>query len=512
MPNTLPFQFKRLNPSPYAAQQAAIEEYLARVAAQEPQEPNPQRGASYYDKMAGGPIEVPYDPYEAPQMTARRKAIEETWRSGKDAPEWSTEVSAMFPVSAATKRPAPDVGYGKEYNYSALDPGYVPPAATPTGSSVPTNTDLGIPDRVPSPADLAPLMVTRKNGRPTERVLGDGSDLDKARARRRELQTYEPQKSHGLRRLAPLPEGLARGAKYGPWGTLGGGAVAALMALLNPKYADEKWKEKQLAQTGETIQGLEGEQTQGIENQIRQAQLNEIQNPLKKPRPTSYRVLTQDEGNLKKGTKVGREFDEKTGQWVDTGTVLDLPEEERADNKISGVTRIVAEGEYEGIPAGTEIRLMPDGSDVVREGKPLIAKVAPTEKQPKDSADYATRANWYYKKQGEADATAKSLKKQADLIVPQAGYDLTADQKANKEDLLRRAAKAEEDARSYRDKGDEAATMLKSLAPKTGTVKPAKDGKYHYTPDQIRGSLQPGQTYEEIYAKLKANPKVKIDE
>jgi len=55
-------------------------------------------------------------------------------------------------------------------------------------------------------------------------------------------------------------------------------------------------------------------------------------------------------------------------------------------------------------------------------------------------------------------------------------------------------------------------------APKTRSgsqsqgFKPARDGKYHYTPEQIRASLQPGQSYEEVVAKLKANPRVVIEQ
>jgi hypothetical protein len=46
--------------------------------------------------------------------------------------------------------------------------------------------------------------------------------------------------------------------------------------------------------------------------------------------------------------------------------------------------------------------------------------------------------------------------------------------------------------------------------PATGPIKPAKDGKYHYTTDQIRAAA--GANFDKVYAQLKANPKVKIDE
>lgn len=45
----------------------------------------------------------------------------------------------------------------------------------------------------------------------------------------------------------------------------------------------------------------------------------------------------------------------------------------------------------------------------------------------------------------------------------------------------------------------------------TGPAKPADDGKYHYTEEQIRAALKPGQTYEDVLSKLKARSNVVID-
>lgn len=41
---------------------------------------------------------------------------------------------------------------------------------------------------------------------------------------------------------------------------------------------------------------------------------------------------------------------------------------------------------------------------------------------------------------------------------------------------------------------------------------PGRDGKYHYTPDQIRQSLKPGQTYENVLQQLSSRPNVIIDQ
>lgn len=48
--------------------------------------------------------------------------------------------------------------------------------------------------------------------------------------------------------------------------------------------------------------------------------------------------------------------------------------------------------------------------------------------------------------------------------------------------------------------------------PRGAGFKPARDGKFHYTPEQIRQSLKPGQTYEDVLRQLKARPNVMIDE
>lgn len=64
--------------------------------------------------------------------------------------------------------------------------------------------------------------------------------------------------------------------------------------------------------------------------------------------------------------------------------------------------------------------------------------------------------------------------------------------------------------------GDGVGADGEPIAPKAVSpqrpVKPARDGKYHYTPDQIRGALKPGQTYENVLKQLSARPNVIIDQ
>lgn len=139
-----------------------------------------------------------------------------------------------------------------------------------------------------------------------------------------------------------------------------------------------------------------------------------------------------------------------------------------------------------------------------------LGDAAPPEKPVGDSHQLA---EWNYKKQREAESGAKDLRQQAERIVPTPGYDLDKSQTAQKEDLLRRATALEQDARKYRDEGDRAATKPKPLS--RGTQKPfvpARDGKYHYTPDQIRSAIKPGQTYEDVLKQLQSRPNVVIDQ
>ena len=79
---------------------------------------------------------VPRDSYEIPEQTKRRLEQESLisnlqedpmWRIRQRQTEFGDPAGAMFPVSAATKTPVEGAGYGVPYNYSPLDPGYVPP-------------------------------------------------------------------------------------------------------------------------------------------------------------------------------------------------------------------------------------------------------------------------------------------------------------------------------------------------------------------------------------------------
>ncbi len=339
--------------------------------------------------------------------------------------------------------------------------------------------------------------------------------LEAQRALRQNLELYEPQKSHGIKRLAPVVPTVAAGAQAGGgWGALGGLGVGLLMSKLDPTFADRIKKQRELGKTNQTIGVLQGERDADVQDKLRQAQLGNIQaetealqHPTPKPRPSAFRVLAQDEGGLKKGTKIATEFNPQTGKWEDTGRILDLPNEKAESDKIGSATRIVNEGEY-GLPAGTKIHLMPNGEDALVNDKPLVAEPAPTDKVGPNVAFINQNIS-----QSIADAQGEKAKIK-DALANTAEY-LPDTQDTNGavvkhpnpiyKDLQDRDRALDTQIREWRMK-------LKPEPKSSGPIKPAKDGKFHYTEAQIRASLQPGQSYEEIYAKLKARSNVVIDE
>lgn len=248
------------------------------------------------------------------------------------------------------------------------------------------NVDSGNTNQV-SMEGRAPLIVS-DNGFPKimpKLGLDSEGQLEAQKQRRVALQDYEPQKSHGLKRLGPVVPAVTAGAGAGGgWGALGGLGVGLLMSKLDPAFSDRMKKQRELAKINQTIGTLENERSGDVQDKLRQAQLGNINaetgallHPTPKPRPSAFRVLTKDEGPLKKGTKIATEFNTQTGQWEDTGRVLDLAEKKAAPDRVGGQTRILAEGEY-GLPAGTKIHLMPNGEDAVVNSKPLVAEPAPS--------------------------------------------------------------------------------------------------------------------------------------
>lgn len=80
---------------------------------------------------------------------------------------------------------------------------------------------------------------------------------------------------------------------------------------------------------------------------------------------------------------------------------------------------------------------------------------------PKEETDYATRAQWYYKKQSEAEVAAKAARDEADKIkieTDTSGKVTNPTDYFKREGLLKQADERDKAAQEYRDKGDEAAT------------------------------------------------------
>lgn len=97
---------------------------------------------------------------------------------------------------------------------------------------------------------------------------------------------------------------------------------------------------------------------------------------------------------------------------------------------------------------------------------------------------------------------ANALKQERDRLVKESeGRQKLADESfKNKANLLKQS-------------GEIVATPPPKIsARKPRPVKPSGDGKYHYTPAQIKAALQPGQSYDDIVKQLKAHPGVIIDQ
>lgn len=387
----------------------------------------------------------------------------------------------------------------------------------------------------PVPTPQPPLVGSDNRGRPKLLPLNPNEDrAEQARQYESAVQTYEPQEAHGYRRwLLPIAERFLRGSAAGGLvGGVGGAAVGALKGQFDPKEYDRAWKEREEQEAQKRSAFLTDQADSESMRRYREAQAanynaeaEAAKNAPEKPPPTGYRVLTSEEYGLPAGTKIQQVF--KGGTFTDTlqngrPLVLDTADPAKAPGAPHESSRVVGEGEFDGIPAGTEIRTIWNGKsyeDQLRDNKPIIAKVAPSEKDEPPKADFKTRAAWFYKKQTEQEQEAARLEGEANKIDPmitladgQKGVDPVL--KSRKDDLLKQAQEAKTTARSYRDKGDEAATEAKPR-PRTQSsiVKPAKDGKYHYTMSQIQERADSeGVSVDDILKIMQGNPKVIIDQ
>lgn len=385
------------------------------------------------------------------------------------------------------------------------------PAPTPV-SQLPRNPLREIP-----PQDAMP-----QRGTPEYEQAQAGAMQVQAGARpQRALASSERDYQNRVAEYEPKDEGWGKTALRMGIGFAIGGPAGAGLPLLNRKRADENWKKRELSQSI----GLEQEQ----------AQTDALRNPLRQTRAPIYRTRTDEKGN-----KIRQKINPETGAATDEigpdgkpvmeqlAPVKSLAERRpvrQADEQgneywanaetgeplldAKGGIRYVkraagAKGEPDREVGGRMIRRQPDGSYQTVYESP--------EKPGQEKPDYKTRADWNYKKQAEAEAAAKDLRGQAEKadVTTYAGQQLQAD-------LLKRAGEAEKSALDYRDKGDIAATEASGSAGATngrrGAVKPGKDGKYHYTLEQIKAhAIKIGESYEAVLRQLRADKRAVIDE
>lgn len=219
-----------------------------------------------------------------------------------------------------------------------------------------------------------------------------------------------------------------------------GGVGSAASPWLNRTRTDENWRNRELAKS-------EDRQDRG--NALRRAGLQE-----------DY-VRSQTAENQAQAEAAAR--DRTKYDWLPQDTDGDgIPDSETYSPVRPGSSkRVFRKAAAEGNPMVVETKNA-DGSTARRlsydHGKTWetaegLGDAAPIAKPDKPTANYSKRAEWYYKKQSEAEAQAKDFRDKAG----KADLETYAGQQAQ-QDFLKRAGEAEKNAATYRDKGDEAAT------------------------------------------------------
>jgi len=320
----------------------------------------------------------------------------------------------------------------------------------------------------------APPMVIRRDGRPTNKFIGDGDPLERAEVRRRALSEYEPKKESKkhlvLRTLLNF---------------VGGGIPGAAQTLIGPggvmdrRALDRNWQQNELAKENESIQGLRLDRRAGMQDRLLESQVLENQ-------AQAQRALREP----------------AAPSLVDYGG-YQIPQTEAAR---LAQARALAEGKpvaKRRYTIGNQIvEEQPDGSL-----KPVFTGAD----KPQEDVEFANRSVQQNISDAEGEK-AKIEKRMSEIPITIQGVNAygepTTQPNPEYVEHKNRRDSLIDQIRKWR--ADIKAPKLTRSTPQV--VKPARDGKFHYTPEQIRASLQPGQSYEEIYAKLKANPKVVIQE
>lgn len=347
------------------------------------------------------------------------------------------------------------------------------------------------PERVPpkrDTIDIPPLSDEdlqfakaqgKRGGKPTidPRIL---NPLERQKDYRTQVEGYEPEKASWKQQLPQMIfQALAgAGGGRGSAGLVGGAGMAIANKFINPKQPNERWKERELGRADERVGQLENESAK--EAQIGNIAAQAEERKRIKPRTRSSRVLTADEGELKKGTKIATEFNPETDKYDDVaGTVLDLPNEPSVKAPLLR-ERTNADGSKATLKST-------DNGETWTEIKDLGD--APPRVPPKDTPDYGTRTAWFRKRQSESEGEVKRLDQEIKNLKPsgqdnQGNAAYSAEEKAILDDLQAQRREARKNVEEFRTKGDEAETMPRKVEPKG--VDPLKGVKW--SKSKYRGS------------------------
>lgn len=181
----------------------------------------------------------------------------------------------LAPQSAPVAEPAPmpvysDTDPGPQGDFSEVQqlPQYASPQASvpqpeaaqsmavyrPPQTAQPPDAALALPSYQPGRVDVtepAPLMVVNKNGAPTDRVLGDGTELQRREAELKAQESYKP-KSHNSR-LRSILIGAGRGFLHG--GGLLGSMFGAVSHAVDPAEDEKYARHARIGELGHQIGG-----------------------------------------------------------------------------------------------------------------------------------------------------------------------------------------------------------------------------------------------------------------
>lgn len=385
-------------------------------------------------------------------------------------------------------------------------------------SQPPADLYSPIPD-VPNltPNDSSSVRIMRQGDFRPKLDATISDPLEAQKALRQNLELYEPQKSHGLARLGPVvPSALAGAGAGGGWGALGGLGIGLLMSKLDPTFTERMKKQRELAKTNQIIGTLQGEKDANIQDKLRQAQLGNIQSEIESRKVQPRLAAEEAKQEQRKGdiatllTMHQRLGHYNPADLNDAGsqTLLSRARELGVE---SSLVPYSAKETADKVPphltvGDTVFERGDDGTWKPATGLPTVAPKS-TSDASFTNAQIQTSINEALREKAKV---ASALRDTAQTVPDIQGGRDYGTKKPNPiyEDLQKHDRNLDNQIREWRMK-----LKPESVGPKTsGAIKPARDGKFHYTPDQIRQSLAPGQTYEEIYGKLKANPRVIIEE